>query len=215
MKKMTNVEPATPESVWALLRELAARQVENERILTARQAETDRQMKETDRTLSEKFAETDLRMKETDRLIKDVSKQIGGMGNSNGDYAEEFFYNALLHRKQRIFGEKYDEVLRKNIITVNKGFEDEYDILIINGRSVCVVEVKYKADSSDLAQKVLRKAQTFRVNFPQYEHKRVYLALAGMSFHPLTEEACRKSGIAIMKQVGETMVVHDEHLRAF
>ena len=98
---------------------------------------------------------------------------------------------------------------------MNKGFEDEYDILLINGRAVCVVEVKYKADSSDLAQKVLRKAQTFRVNFPQHKEKRVYLALAGMSFHPLTEEACRESGIAIMKQVGETMVVHDEHLRAF
>ena len=179
MKRVTNVEPATPESVWALLRELTVKQAE------------------------------------TDRLIKDVSKQIGGMCNRNGDYAEEFFYNALLHRKRPIFGERYDDVLRKNKVSVNKGFEDEYDILLINGLSVCVVEVKYKADSSDLAQNVLRKAQTFRVNFPRYEHKNVYLAFAGMSFHPLTEQACRKSGIAIIKQVGETMVIHDEHLRAF
>ena len=207
-EKKTNVEPATPESVWALLREL-----------TASQAETDRRMKETDRVLSEKFAETDRMLSEkfaeTDRLIKDVNKQIGGICNSHGEYAEEFFYNALLHKQRNIFGERYDEVLRKNSITVNKGFEDEYDILLINGRSVCVVEVKYKADSNELAQKVLRKAETFRVNFPQYKQKRVYLALAGMTFHPLTEQACMESGIAIIKQVGETMMIHDEHLRAF
>jgi len=79
-------------------------------------------MKETDRMLSEKFAETD-------RFIKDVNKQIGGICNSNGEFAEEFFYNALLHKQRNIFGEHYDEVLRKNIVTANKGFEDEYDIL--------------------------------------------------------------------------------------
>jgi len=49
----------------------------------------------------------------------------------------------------------------------NKGCEDEYDILLVNGRAICIVEVKYKADS----------------------------------------------GIAIMKQVGDTMVVSDANLK--
>ena len=204
MKTTTNVASATPESVWALLHEL-----------TVKQAETDQRMKETDRVLSVKFAETDRQLKETGQFIKEVGKQIGGMGNSHGDYAEEFFYNALLKSKKNLFGEKYDAVLRSNKVTVNTGFEDEYDILLVNGRAVCVVEVKYKADSSDLAQKVLRKAQTFRVNFPQHKDKKVYLALAGMLFHPLTEQGCRESGIAIIKQVGDTMVVYDENVKAF
>jgi len=218
MKKMTNVETATPEHIWAIFNEIAVSQRE----LAASQAETDRQMKETDRQMKEgerRLKETDRMLSEkfaeTDRLLKEVGKKIGGMGNSHGEFAEEFFYNALLHKQRYIFGEHYDEVLRKNIVNVNKGFEDEYDILLINGRSVCVVEVKYKADSNELAHKVLRKAETFRVNFPQYKQKRVYLALAGMSFHPLTEQVCRESGIAIIKQVGETMMIHDEHLKAF
>ena len=76
------------------------------------------------------------------------------MGNSNGDFAEEFFYNALLRGKRNILGEEFDEVMKKSNVTFNKGFEDEYDILLVNGRAVCIVEVKYKADSKDLPQKV-------------------------------------------------------------
>jgi len=51
--------------------------------------------KETERLLNEKFAETRLMQQETARQIKEVSRQLGGMGNSNGDFAEEFFYNSL------------------------------------------------------------------------------------------------------------------------
>jgi thermostable 8-oxoguanine DNA glycosylase len=77
------------------------------------------------------------------------------------------------------------------------------------------VEIKYKADSSDIAKRVLRKAETFRVNFPQYKDKKVFLALAGMSISPLTEQSCSENGIAIIKQVGETIVVIDNQLKAF
>ena len=154
-------------------------------------------------------------LEQVGKRIDGVSKQIGGMANSNGDYAEEFFYNALYHGQRNMFGEVFDEVVKRNTVTINKGFEDEYDILLVNGRAICVVEVKYKADSGDLPQQVLRKAQTFRVNFPQHKDKKVYLALAGMSFHPLTEKACKDNGIAIMKQVGDALVVTDENLKAF
>jgi len=157
----------------------------------------------------------DQRIAETDRMIKNVSNQIGGMANSNGDFAEDFFYNALYHGQRNLFGEIFEEVVKRNKVTINKGFEDEYDILLVNGRAICVVEVKYKADSGDLPHKVLRKAQTFRVNFPHYKDKKLYLALAGMSFHPLTEKACTENGIAIMKQVGDAMVVTDENLKTF
>jgi len=39
--------------------------------------------------------------------------------------------------------------------------------------------------------------------------------MASMSFHPLTEKACKDNGISIMKQVGNTLVVSDENLKVF
>jgi hypothetical protein len=61
----------------------------------------------------------------------------------------------------------------------------------------------------------LRKEKTFRVNFPEHSDKKLYLALASMSFHKLTEKACKDNGIAIIKQVGNTIVVSDENLKVF
>jgi len=159
-------------------------------------------------------AETDRQLKETDRLVKSNALQINGISKNNGATAEEYFYNALLHGNKKLFGEDFDDVFRGEKRKTIKGYEDEYDIMLFNGRAVCIVEVKYKADSDDVLQ-VLRKERTFRTNFPEHNKKKLYLAMASMSFHPLTEKACKDNGIAIMKQVGDTLVVSDENLKVF
>ena len=68
--------------------------------------------------------------------------------------------------------------------------------MLFNGQAVCIVEVKYKADTNDM-QQVLRKEKTFRANFPEHNDRRLYLALASRSFHKKTEKACKENGIAI------------------
>ena len=151
---------------------------------------------------------------ENAKLIKQLGKQIGGVSNSNGDMAEEYFFNALYHGQRKMFGEKFDDVVR-DARAPFKGFEDQYDMLMINGCAICIVEVKYKADSEDLARKILRKAQTFRANFPQHSGKKIYLAVAVMSIHPLTEQACIDNGISIIKQTGDTITIYDQNLKIF
>jgi Holliday junction resolvase-like predicted endonuclease len=188
MENMADTQAATPENVWAFLRELAVRQAENERILT------------------EKFAETD-------RKIEKVSQTVGSWANNHGSFAEEYFFNSFENGKQNFFGEKFDEI-EKNVKGLKKDFKDEYDILLINGKSVGIVEVKYKAHENDV-DKVLRKAETFRVNFPEYADHKIYLGLATLSFYPELEQECINEGIAVVKQVGDTVVINDEHLKAF
>ena len=178
-------------------------------------AEYERQSAEYARQDAERKVEAEKDRKALQESIRQVNQQLGGMGNSNGDFAEDFFYNAFLNGKRNIFGEEFDDVMRRNKVTINRGFEDEYDIVLVNGRAVCVIEVKYQADSADLSKKVLRKAETFRVNFPLHNDKKVYLALASLSFNPLTEQACKDSGIAIIKQDGNAIAIFDERLRTF
>ena len=211
-------EPASFESVWATLHEFGT-QLEKTRVeADQRNAEEDQRRAESTKKLEavgEYLNQVGKRIDEMGKNVNQVSQQLGGMGNSNGEYAEEFFYNAFLHGKRNILGEKFDDVMKSSKVTFNKGYEDEYDILLVNGCAVCIIEVKYKADSSDLPRQVLRKAQTFRVNFPKYNDKKLYLALAGMSINPLTEKACKDNGIAIIKQVGKAVAIYDEHLKAF
>ena len=189
MDTSLNLQPATPEIVWAMLREL-----------TEKQAETDRQMKETDK-----------QMKETDRKLDKIGVQLGGMAYNQGRFAEEYFFNSFEKGNRNFFGEKFDDI-KKNLKGIKT--DDEFDIVMMNGQSVGIVEVKYKAHENDVP-KVLGKANAFRANFAEYKNHTVYLGLATMAFYPELEQACKDNGIAIIKQAGDTVVINDEHLKAF
>ena len=60
-----------------------------------------------------------------------------------------------------------------------------------------------------------KKAQIFRINFPEYKNHRVYLALSAMIFNQRLEQECIKKGIAVVKQVGNTVVINDKHMNIF
>jgi hypothetical protein len=199
---MNNVIPfsqATPESVWAEFQEM-------QRYLKELHAENDRYLKE-------RFAETDRQMKETDQRMKELQKTLGGMANSHGSFAEEYFFNSFEDNEQNFFGEHFDEI-RKNIYGKKKNIEDEYDIVLYNGVSVAIIEVKYKTHKGDV-DKVLQKAETFRILFPDYKDFNIYLGLASMAFYSELEQECINQGIAIIKQVGDNVIINDAHLRAF
>ena len=191
MLNTQNMQPATPETVWAILQETARRQ-----------EITDRQMQETDR-----------RMQETDRRMKELQKQIGGMANNHGSFAEEYFYNSFENGKTNFFGEKFD-IIKQKVTNVWQGLEDEYDIVLYNHASVAIIEVKYKAHIDDVPQ-VLKKAETFRILFPQYKDFKIYLGLASMSFYSELEDECIKQGIAVIKQIGDKVVINDTNLKVF
>jgi hypothetical protein len=161
----------------------------------------------------EQMKETDRRMQETDRRMKELQKMVGGMANNQGDFAEEYFFNSFENGKQNFFGEKFDEI-DKNLKNHWQGLKDEYDIVLYNHASVAIIEVKYKARIDDLPQ-VLKKAETFRILFPHYKDFKIYLGLASMSFESKLEEECIKEGIAIIKQVGDNVVINDKHLKVF
>jgi hypothetical protein len=173
--------------------------------LTESQSETDRLIKE----LRESQAQTD-------RQMKNIQVELGGIGRSNGAFAEEYFYNCFERGKQNFFGEKFDEI-SKNIKPDGKllgTIKAEYDIALLNGNSVAIVEVKYKAQK-EYIPKLIRQAETFRINFPYYANHRIFLALAALSFEDEVEDDCIREGIAIIKQVGDTVVINDEHLKVF
>ena len=71
-------------------------------------------------------------------------------------------------------------------------------------------------NNSDIQPATLESVwAAFRENFPKYQNHKAYLGLATMSFYPELEKECIQEGIAIIKQVGDTVVINDEHLKAF
>jgi hypothetical protein len=86
--------------------------------------------------------------------------------------------------------------------------------VLYNHTSVALIEVKFKAHLNDIP-KTLKKAETFRVLFPNYNDFRIYLGLASMTFYPELEQECIREGIAIIKQVGNNVVINDRYLKVF
>ena len=241
-----NTQAATPETVWALLQELAQAQketdrqikefresVEKSRIAAEEAVEKSRmateeavvksrisaeeevkRINEANEKRRAEFEEEMKRYRETaDRQTQQLRKDIGGMAHNQGSFAEEYFFNSFDNGKQNFFGERFDAI-EKQLKGHWQGKNDEYDIVLFNHESVAIIEVKYRAHENDIAQ-VLRKAGTFRVMFPSYAGFKIYLGLASMSFYPELEQKCIDEGIAVIKQVGDTVVINDANLKVF
>jgi len=177
-------------------------------------AEIRRSMRETDRRMEE----TDLQMKETNAKIREVGRQLGGIGNSNGDIAEEYFQNAFT-KNPKLNGEIYDELNFNVRPRPKKGQkEDEYDIVMVNGESVAIIEIKYHLEKNDMKEalsKILNKIETFKAFYPEYENYKFYLGIASLSFSKNIENIIRQAGIAVIKQAGGKMVINSENLKVF
>jgi len=182
--------------------------------IVAKTSETVGKMSEkADETLakaSEIVAKTSETVDKMSEKVDKILKSLGGMGNSNGEIAEEYFQSAF-EKNPALNGETYDKVV-PNIRWVEH--DDEYDLLLLNDKSVAIIEVKYRAQADDIGN-LLKKGENFRKFLPQYNNRKLYLGLASLSFRKVTEKKIMEKGIAVIKQVGDKMVVYDKNLKTF
>jgi len=176
------------------------------------------QSKESDQKLKKQFAETDQKLKkmfaETDRQIKAVNKQIGGIGNSNGEMAEEYFYNAF--KADKFFANERFNKVRRNQIYRKEEIKAEFDLVLLNGKSAALIEVKYNAKPENISiEKIIEKIKYFKILYPECERFKVYLGVAAMSFKEGLEAELHQAGIATIRPVGKKMVKFDKDVKVF
>ena len=189
-------EKITLESLYALMRE--------------NEEESIREWKRIREEAEKRSEELDKRFAETERIVRENSTTIGSIGNSNGDVAEEYFQNAF-KKNPELNGETYD-IVRPNVRPAE--CDDEYDIFLLNGESAAIIEIKYNVRKDDIG-KLLQKAENFRKFLTQYSNFKLYLGIASLSFKKITEQNIIKEGIAVIKQVGDKMVIYDKNLKVF
>jgi hypothetical protein len=149
-----------------------------------------------------------------DRRMKELHKLIGGIGNSNGEMAEEYFYN-IFKRDKTFVNEKYDR-MHRNFVRTDGIIEAEFDIVLINGSSAAIIEIKYNAkpDNIDIDE-LIDRAGMFKILFPECKHHKIYLGVAAMAFKNGLAQKLRKAGIATVHHIGKKMVVYDKEVKAF
>jgi len=159
------------------------------------------------------FAETAAMMQKTDRKIDKLAEQIGGIDNNIGYHAEQFFQNVFTDNK--VFGGiKYDDIIL-NMKYKDKTGEVEFDIVLENGNSLALIEVKNRIHPDFVKNLAEERISKFRRYFPMYKGYDVYLGIAGFSFSEKVLSEAQKYGIGIIKQVGEGIEVKAEGLKAY
>jgi hypothetical protein len=93
--------------------------------------------------------------------------------------------------------------------------EDQFDIVMLNGSSAAIIEIKYKAEDSDVEDLVTRKLKNFKILYPQYKDFTFYLGLGSFSFDEYAVKKARELGVGILKQTGETMERETKWIRTY
>ena len=203
-----------PNEIWDLtkeikknLKELSASQKATDQQITklsselsASQRETDRQMKETDRQMKE----TDRQMKETDRQMKETDKKlrayIGDSGNRWGKLGENLVKGQLTQR----LNEK--GIQAERVITNLKNRFSEFDLVVINGKEVVVVEVKATLDPSDV-EEFTEDIAKFKTWWPEFKNKKIYGAMAFLiKANKQANHLAQKRGFFVIEATGDVII---------
>ena len=144
---------------------------------------------------------TDEQMKKTDLKLDKIAKLVGNISNNQGDIAEEFFYNSLAN-KPTLAGIDYD-FIDKNVTRRKETIEDEYDILLINGKHIAIIETKYKAHTKDIEKLITKKYNNFKKLYPEYKDYTHHLGLASFYINDDVKELALEKNVILLQRKGD------------
>ena len=194
----------TADDVWRLLAELVEAQKETERCFQ----ETERRFQETERVLKEQSLETERILKEqslkTDRQITRLSQEIGNLGGKWGRFVENMVAPACetLFLNRDIPVHQVSQRVRKRL----DGKTLEIDVLVTNENHVLVVEVKSSLSVDDVKE-LIKNLTEFRQFFPEYNHKQLYGAVAGIEIEEGADKYAYRQGLFVLAQRGENVAI--------
>jgi hypothetical protein len=184
---------ATPETVWALLQEVAASQ------------------KETDK----KFQEVAASQKETDKQLQalgvkidKVTANVGGLNNDIGDFAEGLLASDLM-KKFEEYNLDFDDALR-NVEINERGTKRpvaEIDWLLLNTTIALVGEVKANLTMGDIDKHITRMKKLSRAQNNLLGGKKLYGAVAGIKMTRKTRDYARKRGFFVLEPAGDSVKI--------
>jgi len=226
--------PATPEEIWAILRETAQRQKENDAKAAKRWEEDTKRWKEADRQRAkdreewerqrskdneewerqrakdnEEWEKLRVMLDKTSRRIGENDKRVGGLGRSYGKLVEHLVGPGIVRR----FGEHgyhFDGIKKQRYKLRDEDGKEkaEIDLLLENDDTVIAVEVKTRPDREEayLGRHLVRLGIMREHSRAEgWDGKRILGAIAGAIFDTPVKNATLKAGIFVIEQSGETM----------
>ena len=181
-----NPHSATPEEIWAILRENA----EQLRLLREQSKETDRKMEETDR-----------KMKETDR-------QIGKLGNRFGDMIEHLVAPNMVEKFNELGFVFTKAHQNSKIYDGSNNTIAEIDIFLENDDTVIVVSVKAKLVKDDVDDHIHQMEVLRGYADAHQDTRKYYGAIAAAIMNDALRSYVLKTGFFVIEQTGDTVKIN-------
>jgi Holliday junction resolvase-like predicted endonuclease len=107
---------------------------------------------------------------------------------------------------------KFDAVSR-NLNNHIGDLQEEYDLVLINGDTLAVIEVKTKAHVKDLEKMITKKIPNFPKLFHAYQNYHIYAGVATLVANNDLIEKAQELGLFLLTQQGDhTMIVQTGRL---
>ena len=167
-------------------------------------------------------------IKDLGLYIESVTKELRGLGVTQGDIAEEEFYQSL-ERHKRLGALHFDTIERK---VQKNASSPEFDILLINGDSVGLIEVKAnlrtylknkyyvkregnKPKSFDMKRCIDDKVNDFRDSCPEYKNYKLYFGFGSLVTDDKLIAQAKENGIFLLTQKGNHIELVNDSVKPF
>ena len=173
---------------------------------------------EWDAKFEKQKAEDRAKMDEYYKELKETRKDVGGISKSYGMHAESYFFQSLKKTKQ-FGGIAYDfvdnDVCGALRLPNKETIDAQFDIVMTNGDSVAIIEIKSRVQKEDVKNLVNKKLDDFKNLFLKYANYKIYLGIAGFAYEKKAEKEALDNGVGILKLSGDNLEIIDEHLKAY
>ena len=204
------------ESAERFEREKKEKEEQFEREKKEKEEQFKREKKERDEKFEQQVQEANRKIKEvreelkiTDRIVRRNGKQMGELHRRFGQLAEHLVAPGIAKRFNEL-GYGFDAMAPKGqkIFDAKTGkIKAEIDLILENGKTIMVVEVKVKPVIQDIEHHI-RRLEILR------DHRRgindlrkVQGAVAGAIYEDDVKKAVREAGMYVIEQSGDTMKI--------
>ena len=179
----------------------------------------DKRLKESsedfDERLKKQEEENRTWAREWKKQMKQMSSNIGGIGDSNGHFAEEFFFKGL-NSTMSLGHHKFHDIerdLRRH--STKKNLQGQYDIVLTNTDTIVVVEVKYKLSEKYVRRFYDKGLKNFKQLFPFFSNYKLYGAVASMSDPGEASKLAKEYGLFVLGQSGNDLEIINDHVKPY
>ncbi|MDR2095481.1 MAG: hypothetical protein LBP76_08180 [Treponema sp.] len=160
---------------------------------------------ETDKRIDKRSKNIEERLAETDRMIKELSRNIGGVNNSLGKWMEEMV-SARLWEKFTAIGFEFTKGGPCEFLE-NKRILAQADVFLENGEYAMPVEVKTDLTEEDIDEHIERIGKIRHYMDVRGDKRKLVGAVAGAIAPENVRNYAFKKGLYVLVQSGDSIAL--------